>query len=49
MRKLMTGNGNPPPDDPKKNPKRDPACPSDDDVQPLDTGNGNPPPDTNPK
>jgi hypothetical protein len=49
MRKLMTGNGNPPPDKPKKDQPRKPGCPVEDgDVSPMDTGNGNPPPDTNP-
>lgn len=49
MRKLKTGNGNPPPDKPRKDPVRKPGCPADDEVTPLDTGNGNPPPDQPPR
>lgn len=44
MKQLRTGNGNPPPEKPKKDPAKEPVPTTQD-----DTGNGNPPPDKPPK
>lgn len=47
MKKLFAGNGNPPPKDPPKTPKREPISPLVEQVEGDDAGNGNPPPKGN--